>query len=345
MRGVYRDELFLMSNPTNNPGMRRWVAGTVVLYGLSILLLTMPLVLTAFSVTEGIKDRRELTEIATLYSQWQYWALVAVLMLLETLFLFTPLQIARERPVTRASWTTLALTSGLMCGLLVFALLLSFAEVLMQKNMDDSAVWISAGLGLLGWLFWGIVFGIYASTQDPASALKRMIDRLLAGSIAELLIAVPCHVYVRNKNYCCAGTATFVGLATGLAVLLFAFGPAVMFLFVARVRRLRKAESEEETDGQAVKGGIHFGRQSSYALFWTTGAFLFFFILRLGAALAPQHKGNLEQAGRMSFLLMSALVLYYGYYAFKQHERGRLWAVAAMSFVTEAAVLVFVFSK
>jgi hypothetical protein len=58
---------------------------------------------------------------------------------------------------------------------------------------------------------------------------------LLAGSILELLIAVPTHIIARWRNYCCAGFMTFWGLVTGLSVLLFAFGPGMFILFVRRL--------------------------------------------------------------------------------------------------------------
>ena len=54
----------------------------------------------------------------------------------------------------------------------------------------------------------------------------------------ELLIAVPTHVVARCRDYCCAGLMTFIGLTMGVSVMLFAYGPAVYFLFAERWRRL-----------------------------------------------------------------------------------------------------------
>jgi len=59
-----------------------------------------------------------------------------------------------------------------------------------------------------------------------------------AGSILELLIAVPTYVVARYRDYCCGGFITFVGLAMGAAVMLFAYGPAVFYLFAERWKRL-----------------------------------------------------------------------------------------------------------
>ena len=68
--------------------------------------------------------------------------------------------------------------------------------------------------------------------------VTRQCRLLFRGSVLELFVAVPTHVVARVRDYCCAGTWTFIGIATGLAVMLFAFGPAVFFLFVARWKRL-----------------------------------------------------------------------------------------------------------
>jgi hypothetical protein len=61
---------------------------------------------------------------------------------------------------------------------------------------------------------------------------------LFKGSILELLIAVPTHIVARCRDYCCAGFMTFLGLTMGFSVMLFAFGPAVFFLFAERWKRL-----------------------------------------------------------------------------------------------------------
>lgn len=53
------------------------------------------------------------------------------------------------------------------------------------------------------------------------------------------------HVIVRHRNECCAGFLTFFGLTTGMAVMLFAFGPAVFVLFVQRWKKLHPAAADD----------------------------------------------------------------------------------------------------
>ena len=72
----------------------------------------------------------------------------------------------------------------------------------------------------------------------PRDLVARQCRLLFHGSILELMIAVPTHIVARYRDYCCAGFMTFIGLTMGISVMLFAFGPALYFLFAERWRRL-----------------------------------------------------------------------------------------------------------
>jgi len=89
------------------------------------------------------------------------------------------------------------------------------------------------------WGIWAVVFYRFSKKAPPDQLLARTMRTLLKGSILEVLVAVPCHVIVRHRDDCCAPLGTFLGIATGLIVMLASFGPGVFFLFVERARRLR----------------------------------------------------------------------------------------------------------
>src|SRR5204863_9629271 len=92
------------------------------------------------------------------------------------------------------------------------------------------------------WLLWALVFYRFAKNDDPNTIVKRTTRWLLRGSILEILVAVPSYIIVRNRHGCCAPFGTFWGIATGLAIMLFCFGPGVFFLFAERFRRLRPSK-------------------------------------------------------------------------------------------------------
>ena len=85
-----------------------------------------------------------------------------------------------------------------------------------------------------------MLFHRFSKTNDPGALTRRLTQWLVRGSILELLIAVPSHILVRRREDCCAPVATFWGMVTGLSIMLLAFGPGIFFLFVERMKRLRK---------------------------------------------------------------------------------------------------------
>lgn len=228
------------SGPAGDAGRWAWI--TVLLYGAALTLISGPFVLAAFPEDIERSDiARALRAALNPEESWGFWALIGTLTLLEGMILLVPVRIADRRPVRRGRWGVLAATAGLLMGLLLTAAGFTLHEVATKGLPDKTPGWIYAGLGVAGWVVWGVVFALLPRRMDHASALRSVVRRLLTGSIAELLVAVPCHVIARKRDYCCAGAATFTGLAAGFVVLLFAFGPAVLFLFVDRFRRLRPA--------------------------------------------------------------------------------------------------------
>ena len=91
------------------------------------------------------------------------------------------------------------------------------------------------------WVVWAVVFFRSFRASEPDAVMRRLTTWLLRGSILELLVAVPCHVIVRERNDCCAPAVTFWGIATGVTVMLMAYGPGVFFLFAARIRAMKPA--------------------------------------------------------------------------------------------------------
>jgi len=88
-------------------------------------------------------------------------------------------------------------------------------------------------------VLWVVVFSVLARNSNPAAVVAEQVRLVRKGSVLELLVAVPCRLMVRQRGYCCAGIYTAFGIALGTSVMVFAFGPAVFFLFYARWRQLQ----------------------------------------------------------------------------------------------------------
>lgn len=223
----------------NGATMNRWAIRVAVLYVAIVFVLTLPALLVGF----GSKSSINLKDTLELYASWQYWLILVLLFVCQYSLLRVPVRVSSRRPVTRGALWPTVLAGGFMIGLLVVGVA---AAVVEGVQMAISPVLLASVLGVsvISWIAWAVVFH-RAGKVDPEAMARRQGNLLIKGSILELLVAVPMHIFVRQRNECCAGFFTFFGLATGLAVMLFAFGPAVFVLFVQRWKRLHPAASDD----------------------------------------------------------------------------------------------------
>ncbi|MBX7207923.1 MAG: hypothetical protein K1X78_06420 [Verrucomicrobiaceae bacterium] len=215
--------------------MNRWAVRVCILYVLIIAVLTPPAIILAF----GEKVTMRPKELLELFTAWQFWLLLAVLFISQYALLCTPVDVARRRPERRGPLWPTVVAGGFMAGLLFIGLVAAVVEGL-QLPFESPTLLVVPALAVVSWIAWAVAFH-RAGKADPARMVSRQSNWLIKGSALELLVAVPMHVLTRHRNECCAGFLTFTGLATGMAVMLFAFGPAVFFLFVERWRRLQPA--------------------------------------------------------------------------------------------------------
>jgi len=216
--------------------MKRWAVLVVFLYFLILVALTSPLHLVAF-YPETMHDA------LWAFSEWIYWAGLGVMLVAQAVMLLVPVELSLGRPTTRRSVLWLILASGLMMGVLGAGAAMSIDEFIRKEMVVDTALpWVV--LPVL-WAVWTLVFAWTSRDTAPMDIVTRQCRYLLKGSILELLVAVPTHIVARARNYCCAGVSTFLGIAFGVSVMLFSFGPGVFFLFVQRWKRLQPQPGRE----------------------------------------------------------------------------------------------------
>ena len=182
--------------------------------------------------------------------QWRsgggaWWIFIVILTVGQALLLFVSVDTSqrklRPRRSIALSVVVITIAVGLLTTVAVLAVLLAYVG-------EDDPTLNSPIVGLLipigSWLLWGIVFYLYRN--QIWTRLDKAVNWLIAGSVLELLIVVPCHVIVRQRGDCSAPIATGFGIATGIAVMLMAFGPSVIFLYQRRIRRY-KADNNQST--------------------------------------------------------------------------------------------------
>ncbi|MCE5326102.1 MAG: hypothetical protein LLG01_06770 [Planctomycetaceae bacterium] len=216
--------------------MKRWAALVVGLYALVMLALVLPVLMLSWGV--------RLDEVARLFAREPGpWVVVGIYVLLfggcQLLLLLVPVRATGGRPVPRRRLIVPAITVALLAALLLGSGVFAVGLAIFGEH-DEALFFIGAALALLvaGWAFWSYIFYIKARDREPVAAVNRMARWLLAGSILELLVAVPTHIVVRCRHDCCAPIGTFWGITCGLAVALLSFGPALFLLFADRARRI-----------------------------------------------------------------------------------------------------------
>jgi hypothetical protein len=212
--------------------MKNWALIVAALYIAILAVLTVPAFLLAFAPRAGLAD------VAKVYVFWPYWLWLALMFAGQFALLAIPVRVASHRPVTRGPIWRTVLVGGLMAGGLVAGAGFSIYEFVFRGSDLGWTGWDPLALAGLTWIVWALVFFRMSRSAPPTDIISRQCQWLFNGSILELLIAVPTHIVARCRNYCCAGSMTFIGLALGVSVMLFSFGPAVFFLFAGRWKRL-----------------------------------------------------------------------------------------------------------
>jgi hypothetical protein len=101
-------------------------------------------------------------------------------------------------------------------------------------------IWI---IMLVIWGAWSGIFFVYWKQGDQYTQMGKMIRGLVAGSILETIIAVPVQIWVTRQRdcYCCSGSYSSLILAA--TVLIWAFGPGIIILYMREKRRVEKLNS------------------------------------------------------------------------------------------------------
>ena len=226
--------------------MKCWAFITVFLYGALLVILTVPL------IQIGLPE--EGPEIGEIYSELSYWIWIGILLLAQVLLLIVPVDLSRRKMVSRRKLIVPVITSAFLIGIVLFSGIFSILAAIWGDDVLDFHLLSQeypiidiVFFTLILWSVWSVVFWRFRREDEDGNSFDRLIKWLLRGSILELLVAVPSHVFVRQRDDCCAPAITFWGITTGLSVMLMAFGPAVFFLFAKRFGRLKpKVEKEPE---------------------------------------------------------------------------------------------------
>lgn len=172
--------------------------------------------------------------------------LAAVTLGCQALFLFGGGTIHLCRPIRKRRLWMPALVAALLFGLLAGGLFMALWELFcLDDSLKDRLGGVPFGVLFWGtlianWILWFLVFFLATQRWRRMRTLGRITAALVTGSLAELLVAIPAHIIVSRRPGCFVGLLTMFGIVAGLYVMLFAFGPGIVLLFLRpRYRRER----------------------------------------------------------------------------------------------------------
>lgn len=219
----------------------------VLLYACLLIVLSVPVLLGFFY------PAARFSEVLHIFSAWQYWVWIALMLLCETALLLVPVKVANRRPISRCMIYFPVVASAFLMGCLLLGLICSVAEFFQKYPpfKESWQEWSALGASALLWIAWAIIFSHVAKSETPRDILTQQCRHLIKGSVLSLLVAVPTHIVARHRDYCCAGAGTFVGIVFGLSVLLLSFGPGIFFLYLGRWKQLHPSA---ERNGREENG-------------------------------------------------------------------------------------------
>lgn len=204
--------------------MRNWGIVITLFYALVIVFFLVP-ILAPLALDEP-------PALPSLEWGWA-WPITFIFVAGQGLLLFVSVDTSRRYLRARTHIGVSVALAALFLGFLTVIGIWSLVVVAMgDEGFPDNLLWI-APAPILTWVFWSVVLYIYM--KESSDLVTRLTRWLIRGSVLELLIAVPAHVWVRQRDDCSAPGVTALGIVTGIAIMLMAFGPSVLFLLKKRL--------------------------------------------------------------------------------------------------------------
>jgi len=151
-------------------------------------------------------------------------------------------------------------------------MILSIAALATLMEVPDAWSWVFDNIWpnfaslwavmAVSWAAWGVLLWRYSRSLDEWTWLSRITRGLLAGSVAESMVAALVHAAVYQRDDCYCSRGSYSGMVLGGSVLLWAFGPALVLLYLRERRRRADLIAERCVQcGYDLRGSLLAGRR------------------------------------------------------------------------------------
>jgi hypothetical protein len=224
--------------------MKHWGLMVAVLYVLVFIVVIVPVMAWILpSAQQGITWWERTKSLFFSEDAGAIWIYLGTVLLAQAALLLVPVNITQKRPVTKKTIIPVVIATSFMMGLLAAGVGFAIDETFTRGSSSSRTSLMILAVFLLMWGLWARIFFRWSRKMEPRDFIEQQCKYLFRGSILELLIVVPAHILARHRDYCCAGVQTFLGIAFGISVMLFSFGPGIFFLYAERMSHLRRKES------------------------------------------------------------------------------------------------------
>lgn len=179
------------------------------------------------------------------------------------------------RPVRKSRLVLPVLASGFMLTVLVAGLTVALSEFFRikiedtEQGTDNGAVYFW-GLMAANWVIWSVLLFFYTRRIERFAVLGRLAEAVFAGSLAELLAAIPAHLVVIRRPGCLVGIATMLGVVSGVYVMCWSFGPAIALLFLYP----RYVDERRASGASPERQSLQFHLKSIFVLMLAAGVLM-----------------------------------------------------------------------
>lgn len=121
---------------------------------------------------------------------------------------------------------------AMMLSFGAFAISMELFDVWGRFAGDEEWAVSLVGAVVVLWLLWAIVFHAYWRKGTRFQQLRAMARGLIVGSLLELFVAIGVFVWKSDSDNCYCLRGSYTGLVFGATVMIWAFGPGLLFLFL-----------------------------------------------------------------------------------------------------------------
>jgi hypothetical protein len=149
-------------------------------------------------------------------------------------------------PIKKRRLIIPVIIAAVMMTVLIAGITLALGELIF-KNQGEWFAYVFWAIVAINWLAWGFIFFIWGMRTQRYKTLRNVISTMFAGSLLSLVISIPSHLIVVKRPGCLVGLSTALGIISGIFVMLWAFGPGIILLFL---REIRKAQLLRNANGR-----------------------------------------------------------------------------------------------